>query len=76
MKAYDYCKYKKRSDLAVVLEEFVDTSKSVLDISFNYVQDYDFKTICKTLFAQELSDLNKLDVQLQYSPMQEPFLKT
>ena len=34
MKAYDFCKLKKRSDLAVVLEEFVDTSKSILDLSF------------------------------------------
>lgn len=37
MKAYDYCKARRRTDLAVVLEEFVDTSKSVLDIGFEYV---------------------------------------
>lgn len=27
MRAFDYCKLKKRSDLAVVLEEFTDSSK-------------------------------------------------
>jgi len=43
MKAYDFCKLKKRSDLAVVLEEFVDTSKSVLDIGFSYLEGFDFK---------------------------------
>jgi ankyrin repeat protein len=36
MKAYDYCKAKKRSDMAVVLEEFIDTSKSILTIEFEY----------------------------------------
>lgn len=51
MKAYDFCKLKKRSDLAVVLEEFVDTSKSVLEIGFTYLEVFDFKAQCKTLFA-------------------------
>jgi dimeric dUTPase (all-alpha-NTP-PPase superfamily) len=51
MCAYDYCKLKKRSDLAVVLEEFVDTSKSVLDIGFSYVEDFDFKAIAKDFFS-------------------------
>jgi dimeric dUTPase (all-alpha-NTP-PPase superfamily) len=49
MKAYDYCKHKKRSDLAVVLEEFVDTSKSVLEIGYEYIK-LDFKAQVKTLF--------------------------
>lgn len=49
LKAYDYCKLKKRSDLAVVLEEFVDTSKSVLDIGYTLL-DYDFKGLAKTVF--------------------------
>ncbi len=49
MKAYDYCKLKKRSDLAVVLEEFVDTSKSVLDIGFEYINQ-DFKAVVKNIF--------------------------
>ena len=43
MKAYDFCKAKKRSDLAVVLEEFVDTTKSVLEIEFSYIEGFDFK---------------------------------
>jgi dimeric dUTPase (all-alpha-NTP-PPase superfamily) len=51
MKAYDFCKLKKRSDLAVVLEEFVDTSKSVLEIGFTYLEGFDFKAQCKILFA-------------------------
>lgn len=42
MKAYDYCKIRKRTDLAVVLGEFVDTSKSVIDISYELV-NLDFK---------------------------------
>lgn len=74
--AYDYCKLKKRSDLAVVLEEFVDTSKSVLDITFSYAEDYDFKAVCRQMFQSELDSLTKLDVKLQYTPMQEPFLKS
>ncbi len=32
LKAYDYCKVKKRTDLAVLLEEFVDMNKQVIDI--------------------------------------------
>lgn len=32
MKAYDYCWAKKRSDMAVVLEEFIDSTKSILEI--------------------------------------------
>lgn len=42
---------RKRADLAVVLEEFVDTSKSVLDMSYTYVEDFDFKAVAKTRFA-------------------------
>lgn len=42
MRAYDYCSIRKRTDLAVALEEFVDTSKSILDIKFEYV-DIDFR---------------------------------
>ena len=44
MRAYDFCKMKKRSDLAVVIEEFVDTTKSILDIGFNIIEGFDFKT--------------------------------
>lgn len=36
-------KAKKRSDLAVVLEEFVDTTKSVLEIEFSYIEGFEFK---------------------------------
>lgn len=32
LKAYDYCKIKKRVDLGVLLGEFVDKSKSVIEI--------------------------------------------
>lgn len=48
MRAYDYCKHKKRSDLAVVLEEFVDTSKSILDIGFSFVENFDFKATARS----------------------------
>ena len=51
-KAYDYCKSKKRSDLAVILEEFVDTTKSVLDIGFSYVEGFDFKAEVRNLYAK------------------------
>ena len=57
MKAYDFCKMKKRSDLAVILEEFVDTSKSILDIGFSYLDGFDFKAQCKSLFQSEISFL-------------------
>ena len=42
LKAYDYCKIKKRSDLAILLEGFVDTDKSIIDISYEYLK-VDFK---------------------------------
>jgi hypothetical protein len=66
LRAFDYCKYKKRSDLAVVLEEFVDTTKSVLDITFTYVEGHDIKTQAKTLFASEMDTIRKLDSTKQY----------
>ena len=66
--AFDYCKMRKRSDLAVVLGEFVDTSKSVLDISFTYVEDFDFKAVAKTQFAKEIDLITRLDTSVQYSP--------
>jgi hypothetical protein len=76
IKAYDFCKLKKRSDLAVVLEEFVDTSKSVLEIGFTYLEGFDFKAECKTLFAKEIHHVQKLmDTKNQYQPIIEPFLK-
>jgi len=62
LRAYDYCKMRKRADLAVVLEEFVDTSKSVLDLSYNYVEGFDFKAVAKTNFALEIEQLAKLDI--------------
>ncbi len=44
LRAYDYCKAKKRSDLAVVLAEFVDTTKSVLEVGFTEIEGgFDFK---------------------------------
>lgn len=77
LRAYDYAKLKKRSDLAVILEEFVDTTKSILDLAFAYVEPYDFKgTVCKSLFTAELEALSKLETKHQYLPMVEPFLKT
>jgi hypothetical protein len=76
MKAFDFCKLKKRSDLAVVLAEFVDTTKSVLDIGFSYVEGFDFKAECKTLFSKELHYVQKqLEVKTQYHPIIEPFIK-
>jgi dimeric dUTPase (all-alpha-NTP-PPase superfamily) len=59
MKAYDFCKLKKRSDLAVVLEEFVDTSKSVLDLGFKHIEGFDFKAECKVLFSKEITYIQK-----------------
>ena len=53
---------RKRADLAVVLEEFVDTSKSVLDLSYTYVEGFDFKAVAKTNFALEIEQLAKLDI--------------
>lgn len=59
LRAYDYSKLKKRSDLAVILEEFVDTTKSILDLGFAYVEPYDFKgTLCKTLYSAELTSVS------------------
>ena len=76
MKAYDFCKMKKRSDLAVVLEEFVDTSKSVLDIGFNYIEGFNFKTEARNYFSKEIEIIKNLDPKIQYAPMQEPFIKS
>lgn len=59
LRAYDYSKLKKRSDLAVILEEFVDTTKSILDLAFTYVEPYDFKgTLCKTIYSIELTSVS------------------
>ena len=49
LKAYDYCKIRKRTDLAVVLGEFVDTSKAVVDISYELI-NYDFKAKAREVF--------------------------
>jgi ankyrin repeat protein len=76
MRAYDYSKLKKRSDLAVVLEEFVDTSKSILDLAFTYVEPYDFKgALCRQLYSVEMNTIAKLNPKTQYLPIVEPFLK-
>ena len=32
MKALDYCVFKNRNDMAVVLQEFVDSSQQIIDI--------------------------------------------
>jgi hypothetical protein len=75
MRAYDYCKLKKRSDLAVVLAEFVDTSKSILDIGFSYIEGFDFKAQAKSIFSREFDIISKLDTKNQYNPLVEPFLR-
>ena len=55
LRAYDYCKAKKRNDLAVVLAEFVDTTKSVLEIGFTEINGgFDFKAQAKLLFSKEI----------------------
>ena len=43
MKALDYCVFKNRHDMAVVLQEFVDCSEqSIVDIkSYELAADYD-----------------------------------
>lgn len=41
LKALDYCVFKRRNDMAVVLQEFVDSSQKVIDIkNFEIVSDY------------------------------------
>ena len=66
---------RKRSDLAVVLSEFVDTTKSILDIAFTYVEDFDFKANARQFFAREIELIQRLDTKVQYSPHHEPFMK-
>ena len=45
MRAIDYSKLNRRTDLAVIIEEFVDTFKQVLDIEFEYFNEEIYKTI-------------------------------
>jgi hypothetical protein len=67
MRTYNYSKLKKRSDLAVVLEEFVDTSKSILDLAFTYVEPYDFNgALCRQLYSVEMNIIAKLNPKTQY----------
>lgn len=41
LKALDYCVFKRRHDMAVVLQEFVDSSQQIVDIkSYNLKSDY------------------------------------
>lgn len=75
MKAYDYCKAKKRSDLAVVLEEFVDTTKSVIEIEFSYIEGFDFKGQAPLIYAKEIETIKRMDCKNQYLPIHEAFLK-
>jgi len=45
LKAYDYCKAKKRADLGVLIEDFVDNkNKSLIDVSYESIPDYDIKS--------------------------------
>ncbi len=53
--AYDYCKTKKRSDLAVLLEEFVDTSKTIIDVGYKAIEGFDFKQQARSLFSKEIA---------------------
>lgn len=75
LKAYDYCKIKKRTDLAVVLGEFVDTSKSVVEIQYELV-NYDFKANARTVFNREIEATKNINTMVQYIPYQEPFLRS
>lgn len=63
LRALDYCKAKKRSDLAVVLNDFVDSSKSVLEIDFSYVYDekFDVSNHMRAQFVEEISSIKVLD---------------
>ena len=78
IKAYDYCKVRKRSDLAVVLEEFVDTTKAVLDIGFEKLNGFDFKAEAKKLFSTHIQMIQSLELRNQYlTPVPlAPFLQT
>ena len=41
MKAIDYCVFKNRHDMAVVLQEFADSSQQVINIeSYEILTDY------------------------------------
>jgi hypothetical protein len=45
MRAIDYSKAKRRSDLSVVLDEFAEQTKSVLEIEFEYInQEESYKS--------------------------------
>lgn len=52
-----------------MLEEFVDTSKSILDISFKYVEGFDFKACANALFMKQLETIRQIDTKIQYSPL-------
>lgn len=54
VKAYEYCKTKKRSDLAVVLEEFVDTTKTIVDVGYRPIEGFDFKQQARARFEGEI----------------------
>ena len=55
MKAYDYCKAKRRTDMAVVLAEFVDESKSILEIEFDYINPE---------YKQQMNDIYRKEIQM------------
>lgn len=66
MKALDYCVFKNRHDMAVVLQEFVESSQQIINIkSYELVSDYrtDSRNIQSTdAFRQML----QLDPDSQY----------
>ena len=69
MRAYDFAIMRKRRDLAVVIEEFVDTTKTVLDIGFSYIEGFDFKEQAKTLYEKELNTIKTMNTLNQYMPL-------
>ncbi|CDW82028.1 3-5 exonuclease family protein [Stylonychia lemnae] len=75
LKAFDYCKIRKRTDLAVILGDFVDSSKSVIEIGYELV-NLDFKGQARMLFDKEIQSITNLNHLEQYFPLQEPFLKS
>jgi hypothetical protein len=45
----------------------VDTSKSILDLAFTYVEPYDFKgALCRQLYSVEMNIIAKLNPKTQY----------
>lgn len=64
MKALDYCVFKNRHDMAVVLQEFVESSQQIINIkSYELESDYrtDSRNIQSTDAFQQMLQLDPND---------------